>query len=497
MKPTASNRHLAPGEDGDPGPLGWRWPVSPPSLRIYDKYSNREAVLKAGKPAWILPCAGKLVTLRFAGDVRQRDLQQKLIVLTQSTNAPSTVVSASVQLTSHWEMFLELLAAGPENIKRRWKVLITNMHSAAVGKAILKLACDTSTGPWQPRHVPLIQGLETHGDRHGIAQVRRVRRREKLVPIDLQAALVKVLDERSDSPSLSESQAEGLVALALMYQHGVRPVQLLALRNDHLTWVRDATDDLVCLVSFHAAKQKNGDEFEIVRQVKPEWTGPLKMLRSYAIAKRRSRLFSITTAGEVWTRVKRACSDHLGLEIQFTAGALRHTSAQALADAGHDRLSIRNFLGHANITAASRYLQASRQQGELINRAIGASKLYGRILSLAHREFVSVDQMLQASEEQQIGAVVGDKLVAGIGLCRSGQPNCRYNPVTSCYGCRKFVPSLSREAHEEAVVGMRAQIQLYLKHDPAQTSPASLQLMTALSGAQQALSSIDGQEESP
>ncbi|MGJ7568934.1 tyrosine-type recombinase/integrase [Variovorax sp. RB2P76] len=466
-------------------------------MRIYDKYSEREAVLKTGDPVWILPCAGKTITLRFASDAAQRDLQQKLVVLTQSTNAPSTVVSAGDQLTANWEMFLELLAAGPEQIKRRWKVCITNMHSAAVGKAILKLACATSTGPWKPRHVPLIQGLDTHGDAPGIAQIRRVRRREKLVPIDVQGALVKVLDELSGSPSFSESQAEGLTALALMYQHGVRPVQVLALRHEHLTWVRDATDDLVCLVSFHAAKQKNGDEFEIVRQVKPEWTGPLKMLRSYAIEKGRGRLFSITTADEVWTRVKRVCWDHLGLAIQFTAGALRHTSAQSLADAGHDRLSIKKFLGHASPTAASRYLRASRQQGELINRAIGASKLYGRILSLAHREFVSVDQMLQASEEQQIGAVVGDKLIAGIGLCRSGQPNCPYNPVTSCYGCRKFIPSLSRNAHEEAVVGMRTQIQIYLKHDPAQTSPASLQLMTALSGAQQALSSIDGQEESP
>ena len=59
--------------------------------------------------------------------------------------------------------------------------------------------------------------------------------------------------------------------------------------------------------------------------------------------------------------------------------------------------------------------------------------------------------------------MVGYRLVAGVGLCKAGQSSCAYNPVTSCYGCPKFMPSLDRESHVEAIEGMRDQVRLYLK----------------------------------
>jgi hypothetical protein len=99
----------------------------------------------------------------------------------------------------------------------------------------------------------------------------------------------------------------------------------------------------------------------------------------------------------------------------------------------------------------------------LINEALGASKLYDSLLSLADRTYVSVEELERADEDKQIGAVVGETLVAGIGLCRTGQNGCSYNPVTSCYGCPKFMPSLDRVAHEEAVAGMRQQVLLFVR----------------------------------
>lgn len=99
--------------------------------------------------------------------------------------------------------------------------------------------------------------------------------------------------------------------------------------------------------------------------------------------------------------------------------------------------------------------------------------------------------MARVSEDEQIGAVVGERLVAGVGLCRSGQSHCRYNPVTSCYGCSKFLPSLYRAAHEEAVAGMREQVLVYMNQGAGIESPAYLQLIRALAGAQQALQAVD------
>jgi hypothetical protein len=131
------------------------------------------------------------------------------------------------------------------------------------------------------------------------------------------------------------------------------------------------------------------------------------------------------------------------------------------------------------------------QQVELINTALGASKLYTKILDIASGEFVSIEELLGAEEDQQIGGVVGSSLIAGIGLCQSGQSHCVYNPVTSCYGCAKFMPSLEKEPHLEAVEGMRQQVRMFLALGVAAESPAYLQLTRALSGAQQALDVID------
>lgn len=134
------------------------------------------------------------------------------------------------------------------------------------------------------------------------------------------------------------------------------------------------------------------------------------------------------------------------------------------------------------------------QQAELINTALGASKLYTTLLSLANREFVSLEDVAAASEHQQIGAVVGDRLVAGVGICKSGQDSCAYNPVTSCYGCPKFMPSLDSNSHKDAVEGMRSQVAVYLRRGIGSENAAYRQLTRALAGAQEALASIDALE---
>jgi hypothetical protein len=179
------------------------------------------------------------------------------------------------------------------------------------------------------------------------------------------------------------------------------------------------------------------------------------------------------------------------VQLDSTARSLRHTGAQTLADAGHDRASIQGFLGHKSAEAASHYIRASFKQAELINTALGASKLYNSLLDISTGSFVSVSDVLQAPEDQQIGAVVGYRLVAGVGLCKAGQSSCAYNPVTSCYGCPKFMPSLDRESHVEAIEGMRDQVRLYLKQGISDETPAYRQLTRALAGAQQALTLID------
>lgn len=465
--------------------LEWRWPACPSSITVYDKYADVESQLWLSESTWSIPGRGVVERLTFdSGAVGE--LQRKLTILTQASNAPSTLAMFARTVANHWVEYEQILLGGPTEVRALWSATIRDVTAAKAGKMLLKLVCRLQLGSWAPLHQPLVRSLDTLAKAPLLAQRRKLKRREKVLAVSTQADIVGVLDEAAANPNLPLPEVEGLAALALFFQHGMRPVQLLALKLEHLPApVIDASGQAALVVSYHAAKQGT-ETRELLRQVKPEWASLLVRLRDSAIRAERTRVFSCTAADELWTVVKRACKLHR-LNVDFKAYGVRHTSAQSLADAGHDRKSIKEFLGHSNLNAATTYLRASRQQGALVNKALGASKLYESIIAFSTDAFIDTKRLLEADEDQQIGAVVGSRLVAGIGLCSSGQTNCSYNPVTSCYGCSRFMPVAEVAPHQEAVAGMREQVQVYLDDPSSETSPAFLQLRTALSGAQQAL----------
>lgn len=467
--------------------LDWQWPVSPGVFKVYDKYTDVEVNLEADVQMWHMPVQGKMEAFQFAPGAAGL-LQKKLVMLTQVDRSPSSIYKFTRSLLLNWPLYLEILEDGPLAIEKHWDEHVSDIDTAKAAKSILRLAISASIGAWRAEHKDLVKGLDTKANSTLVAQRGRIRRRENLLSAYQQTQLVRVLDTRVAEPELLEWQAEGLAALALTFQHGMRPVQLLALRVEHVRTFTDASGDPVCVVSFHTAKQKTGRtaDGEMVRQVKPEWARPLVLLVEYAKQAGRTRLFCGGSNEQLWGKVKRVCAE-VGVKVDFGANKLRHTSAQALADAGHSRKSIQWFLGHSSKNAATTYLRASQHQGNLINAALGTSRLYDRILSLSLGEFVTVEDLRCVREDEQIGAVVGDRLVAGIGRCRSGQSTCNYDPVTSCYGCQKYVPALNPSAHMEAIAGMREQVLVFIERGGTETSPAYLQLMKALAGAQEAL----------
>lgn len=468
------------------GVLTWAWPPCPSSFRVYDKYAHVEQTLSLSELEWAVPVQGRVERFRFAeGEAGM--LQRKLAMLTQADSAPSTVTKFTRSLIKKWPVYVELLELGPRLARGLWETKVLDVDTAKAGKTLLKLACKVGLGDWTASHLDLARSLDTRAKRGLQAQRGKLKRREKLLPVSTQADVVRVLDEAAATEALSEKHVEGLAALALVFQHGMRPVQLLALRMEHLPPPnKDATGEIALVVSFHAGKKQTDDPSEMLRQVKPEWVSLVNRLRLAAVHAGRARLFSCTSNEALWAKVTKACKE-FGLHIDFKAYGLRHTSVQSLADAGHDRKSIQGFLGHSNLNAATTYLRASRQQGQLVNKALGASKLYENIVALSKDSFISVRQLIDADEEQQVGGVVGGRLVAGIGICKTGQPSCRFNPVTSCYGCRRFMPVADSFAHQEAIAGMRDQVKVYLSDGTAENSPAFMQLAAAISGAQQAL----------
>ncbi|MEJ1126385.1 hypothetical protein V9L20_02335 [Variovorax sp. CCNWLW225] len=465
----------------------WNWPVAPQTIRVYDKYVDQTCTISGSESKWNILHKGGQRTFSFAhGDLGV--LQRRLVLLTQSS--PGEIVKLAAVVVRDWKMVERMLRTSPENIRSAWEKTPMSVRQSWVVKKILKVTCKAEVGHWKTKFYSLVSSLDTRANEQVQRRTAIRLSRAELVSPDLQGAIAHVLDAASLSNDLCDANIEGLVGLSLIFQHGVRPVQVLCLRTEHVQFFTDASGDFACVVSFHAAKQKHGNEFEILRQVKPEWVPLISRLHRSAISDSRSRLFRTSDSTALWSNAKAACKQ-FKLRLTCTAPALRHTAAQTLADAGHSRKSIQHFLGHTYEHSARTYIQASLKQADLINSALGASKLYTSIRTLADKTFISVEQLSAASEDEQVGAVVGSRLVTGVGICKVGQGSCSYNPVTSCYGCPKFMPALNRRSHEEAIAGMREQIQVYLLRGLSDANPAYRQLTAALSGAQQALATID------
>ena len=469
--------------------LDWKWPVAPATLAVYDKYSGTSHVIRADEPTWTFSYKGGAGTIVFA-DGGHGALQRRLALLTAGRESANHFHRTARLLVQHWDTVAVLLCTRPKELKAAWDIHASTLSLAGLFKKVQKFACAAHAGHWNSRTLPLVNSLDTRANADVARRTSRREARHDLVSPALQADIVNVLDAAAMNGDLSLFHLEGAAALALIFQHGVRPVQVLCLDVRHVRFFRDASDDLACVVSFHSAKQREAKEFEIVRQVKPEWTPVLERLYANAVQMGRSRLFETKNSTSLWFRVRALCSLS-NVALTCTAPQLRHTGAQMLADAGHSRKSIQHYLGHGYEHSSAVYVRASLQQAELINSALGASKLYGTIRRIALKDFVTLEEVLAADEDRQIGGIVGGSLIGGLGLCRAGQSHCHYNPVTSCYGCQKFIPSLDRHAHHEAVEGMRQQVRLYLTQDAQPESPAYRQLTRALAGAQRALDAIE------
>ncbi len=253
-----------------PGVLNWAWPASPRFFTVHDKYVDREAVLEAGAEVWTLLVQGKEMELRFPSEP-ERELQQKLVMLTQVERSPSSIYKFTRSLLLNWTLYVRLLEEGPLRVQESWDECVHDIDTAKAAKTILRLATSSSLGDWETSCKDLVKGLNTRANAIVAAQRGKIQRRESLVSIAQQAELVRVLDTRALEPELSEQQAEGLAALALAFQHGMRPVQMLSIKLEHIHSLVDTSGDPVCVVSFHQAKQKGGKSVtrEMVRQVKP------------------------------------------------------------------------------------------------------------------------------------------------------------------------------------------------------------------------------------
>jgi hypothetical protein len=175
----------------------------------------------------------------------------------------------------------------------------------------------------------------------------------------------------------------------------------------------------------------------------------------------------------------------IGSNDRGTPTDLRHTAAQRLVDAGASHEELAEFLGHSHIQTGLVYYATSATHAERVNRALGASDIYRRVAKIAHDRFISSEELTQLKGDQQIAGVPHGVPIAGIGGCSSGQPACPYNPITSCYGCRKFMPLHDKTMHERVLAEMREVVIFFDQSSRGDTrSPAYLQLQRTIAEIQ-------------
>jgi integrase len=387
----------------------------------------------------------------------------------------------SVLIPAGQNILIKLLLCPPEKIVSLWNAIdlvgegILTVRLSFF-KSILSYACRAHALHWGPDLVNLIsRGL------HVGRTERQTKHHEDLLTLDEETVVIRFLDDlarRANNASVDELMDGTL--LMTCYQHGFRPIQM-----EMLKWLDykqfetvDGTFDVHC--RFCKVKQRSGSSKKLLpinRSYKPDWA-PI-----FVEFARKNRTANPGEKDYVWpvpyldARISVA-SAHLGLK-RLSAYNFRHSFAQRLADAGCTAEEIAEALGHSNTQTARRYVENSPCQAKLVNEALGISPIYKTLVKMHRDGFISEQELRRAREDQQVAGTPHGILLAGIGLCKAGQPNCPYNPVTSCYGCHKFLASTDLGIHMAALEGFRDVVKQFEEVSRGeQKSPAFSQLKT-------------------
>lgn len=396
------------------------------------------------------------------------------------------------------EELADLIAAGPVGARNVWvmllcKELASNAYVAA--KILLQLCCRYRIGEWSEAYLDLIS---VSLSLPFVDKFASVKSGEAFLTVNEEALIVKYLDDKNrqsvDQEKVAEIELVNSAMLACSFQFGMRPIQIAMLAfGDMRVWIDQSTNTKSVHFSFRMVKQRSSVKTRpLQRKVKYEWSPVfIELYRRFVSsgASERSRAFGVASNSEAGERIAKLASSIIGRRT--SARDLRHTAAQRLVDAGASQEELAEFMGHADVTTGLVYFESSANQAELVNRALGVSDIYQRVVRIAHDKFISPDELAQLKQGQQIGAVPHGIPISGIGGCGSGQPSCPYNPVMSCYGCRKFMPVHEIGIHEQVLADFRQIVHFFNASSRAdQHSPAYLQLQKTITEVQHVISEL-------
>lgn len=486
------------------GQIAQQLPALPPLLRYYDDFDDATRVIRD-------PSEENVFTVHVNGTRNYLDLSaysnsyatllKHLFAYLIGEHLHISTALKHVQAAKHLSQaeVVALMMAGPENCIANWTVLRgAQKASTAYGfaKALLRMLCHYRVCGWSPQYHEFLGIALPLPAQDSYAGVRTG---EAFLSVEEEAVIVRYLDDSAqalrDGMRLDDMKLCDTVMLLCAYQFGMRPIQIALLTMRDVRVWQDGSDALPAVhLTFRMAKQRYGAVIKpLPRRVKREWAG---ILAQWEQNQRQAgnaggdRFCLVGSAQEVSQRIADLTEQLLGVRVSATD--LRHTAAQRLVDAGANQEELAAFLGHASLTTGLVYYDSSPNQAERVNRAMGLSPIYQQVARIAHARFISAEELGSLKGEQQIAGVPHGIPIAGIGGCTSGQPACPFNPVTSCYGCHRFMPVRNVALHREVLAGLRGIVRFFHDASRAETeSPAYLQLQHTIAGVQAILAELE------
>lgn len=478
-------------------------PPLPSIIHYEDDYDEVERTLKISEchGAAYVHASGEVVFIQFTrfGD-RVRLLVRHFLLMSLQNLAPSSVIYYYNLLLKISALDLEQVAAlQPMQVKNIWGRLMVNYPGQIPGalKSFIGFLCRVNFLHWTPLHADFVS-FALHVGRNDRYSV--VRSGNCFIDAPDEARLVRWIDDAAlKAQTMNRSQAEMACLVVCSYQFGMRPKQMGIIRKRDCS-IRISQEDGSAIVhlTFKMIKQRDVQlsKLPLVRKVKREWA-PLyvALLKAKSSDDADSFLFGFNSRAEL----SRALIDALAEivpDARLTAYDLRHSMAQRLVDSGASQEELASALGHSTLCTSLVYFQASANQAELVNKALGASPIYQAVAKIAKEKFISPDELATLQGDMQIAGVPHGIPIAGIGGCSTGQPACPYNPVTACYGCPKFMPVSDLALHEQVLQEFR-NVVLFFKDGGHgdMTSPAYLQLQRTIAEVQGVIQELKGGDD--
>jgi integrase len=480
-------------------------PGLPTNIRYLDVFYKKVITIKDFNIA--TECTfnvnGSIETLKFRRFHRNvRPIIKHLIVEWISRGlSPATISLYTTALYKvEYDEFCLIINAGPLNIQMIWSNLLTNESLAnntlnALKGMLFFLAKHELCG-WSNSYNEFIsKNLVLHFT----DKFASIKKGDVFLNSQEEAKIVEYLDNISLhlADDFKIIRNAGLVLCA--YQFGMRPVQIASLTmRDIRVWDNLSDGINTVHLTFKTVKQRSKSSSHILlRKIKTEWSPIFTELNKFNLIDELSgddRIFRLNSAHEV----SNVIIDEVGLIIgrKSSATDLRHTAAQRMVDGGASQEELAEFMGHTDITTGLVYFQTSVNQAERVNKALGISPIYQQVVKIAHDKFISKEELNELKGAYQIAGVPHGIPIAGIGGCSSGQPACPFNPVTSCYGCRKFMPIHDVNVHEQVLDDMRSIVGFFNTESKGdQSSPTYLQLQNTINGVQEIIIEIRGSKD--